>query len=101
MPGPSDMHWHAMMVRPTPAQLLSSDIGYTTLLAGFEATAAQMRGFTNVRDMGGSVFALKRAIDDRLLPVPASTPQALSSRSLAVMEIFASLVSCQGRLAEH
>src|SRR5664280_2153600 len=28
MPGLSDVHWHAMLVRPTPAQLLSSDIGY-------------------------------------------------------------------------
>ena len=32
MPGLSDVHWHAMLVRPTPAQMLSSDIGYTTLL---------------------------------------------------------------------
>src|ERR1700750_259833 len=43
MPGLSDMHWHAMLVRPTPAQLISSDIGYTTLLAGAEATATLMR----------------------------------------------------------
>lgn len=27
MPGLSDMHWRAFMVRPTPAQLLSSDVG--------------------------------------------------------------------------
>ncbi|HTO65709.1 MAG TPA: amidohydrolase family protein, partial [Bradyrhizobium sp.] len=39
MPGLIDAHWHATMVRATPAQLLSSDIGYTTLLAGAEATA--------------------------------------------------------------
>src|SRR5262249_6473005 len=52
MPGLSDAHWHAMMVRPTPAQLLSNDIGYSTLQAGAEATATLMRGFTTVRDMG-------------------------------------------------
>jgi imidazolonepropionase-like amidohydrolase len=74
MPGLIDMHWHAMMVRPTAAQLLSNDIGYTTLMAGTEATATLMRGFTSVRDMGGPVFALKRAIDDNLLPGPRIYP---------------------------
>jgi len=74
MPGLSDMHWHAMLVRPTPAQMLSSDIGYTTLLAGAEATATLMRGFTTVRDMGGPVFALKRAIDEGVVPGPRIYP---------------------------
>ena len=74
MPGLIDAHWHATMVRATPAQLLSSDIGYTTLLAGAEATATLMRGFTSIRDMGGPAFALKRAIDDRVLPGPRIYP---------------------------
>ena len=74
MPGLIDAHWHAMMVRSTPAQLLSSDIGYSTLLAGAEATATLMRGFTSVRDMGGPAFALKRAIDDDVLPGPRIYP---------------------------
>ena len=74
MPGLSDMHWHAMLVRPTPAQMLSSDLGYTTLLAGAEATATLMRGFTTVRDMGGPVFALKRAIDEGIIPGPRIYP---------------------------
>lgn len=74
MPGLSDMHWHAMLVRPTPAMLLSSDIGYSTLLAGVEATATLMRGFTTVRDMGGPTFSLKRAIDEGLLPGPRIYP---------------------------
>ena len=51
MPGLSDAHWHTMLVRLTPAQLLSSDVGYTNLIAGAEATATLMRGFTTVRDM--------------------------------------------------
>src|SRR5215475_3165492 len=63
-----------MMVRPTPGQLLANDIGYTTLLAGAEATARLMRGFTSVRDMGGPAFALKRAIDDGVLPGPRIYP---------------------------
>jgi imidazolonepropionase-like amidohydrolase len=74
MPGLSDVHWHAMMVRPTPAQMLSSDVGYTNILAGAEATATLMRGFTTVRDMGGPVFGLKRAIDEGLLPGPRIYP---------------------------
>src|SRR6185503_16637725 len=57
MPGLIDMHWHAMLVRPTPITVLTSDIGYTNLLAGAEATATLMRGFTTIRDMGGPIFA--------------------------------------------
>jgi imidazolonepropionase-like amidohydrolase len=74
MPGLIDMHWHAMMVRPTPAALLSSGIGYSTLLAGAEATATLMRGFTTIRDLGGPSFDLKRAIDEGLLPGPRIYP---------------------------
>src|SRR4051794_15415961 len=46
MPGLIDMHWHAMLVRPTPATLLTADIGYLNLIAGAEATDTLMRGFT-------------------------------------------------------
>lgn len=74
MPGLIDMHWHAMMVRPTPIVLLSSGIGYSNLLAGVEATATLMRGFTTIRDLGGPSFDLKRAIDEGLLPGPRIYP---------------------------
>jgi imidazolonepropionase-like amidohydrolase len=74
MPGLSDVHWHAMLVRSTPAIMLGSDVGYTTLLAGAEATATLMRGFTTVRDMGGPSFSLKRAIDEGVLPGPRIYP---------------------------
>jgi imidazolonepropionase-like amidohydrolase len=74
MPGLIDAHWHAMMIRPTPAQLLANDLGYSTLQAGAEATATLMRGFTTVRDMGGPSFSLKRAIDEGLLPGPRIYP---------------------------
>src|SRR4029079_4261443 len=47
-------HWHAMLVRPNPAQALASDVGYLNLLAGSKATATLMRGFTTLRDMGGA-----------------------------------------------
>jgi len=73
-PGLIDMHWHAMLVRPTPAALLTGDIGHLNLLAGAEATATLLRGFTTIRDMGGPVFGLKRAIDDGVLPGPRIYP---------------------------
>lgn len=74
MPGLSDMHWHAMLVRMTPARQLASDEGYSNIIAGVEATATLMRGFTTVRDMGGPSFGLKRAIDEGLLPGPRIYP---------------------------
>jgi imidazolonepropionase-like amidohydrolase len=74
MPGLIDAHWHAMLVRPNPVEALASDIGYLNLLAGAEATATLMRGFTTIRDMGGPVFGLKRAIDEGLLPGPRIYP---------------------------
>ncbi|RDI99404.1 amidohydrolase family protein [Dyella solisilvae] len=74
MPGLIDAHWHTTLVRPTPAQALSSDVGYTMLVAGAEATDTLMRGFTTVRDMGGPSFGLKRAIDEGLLPGPRIFP---------------------------
>jgi imidazolonepropionase-like amidohydrolase len=74
MPGLIDMHWHAMLVRPTPAAALAWDVGYTHLVAGAEATDTLMRGFTTVRDLGGPVFGLKRAIDEGIVPGPRIFP---------------------------
>jgi imidazolonepropionase-like amidohydrolase len=74
MPGLIDMHWHTMLVRPTPAALLAGDIGHLNLVAGAEATDTLMRGFTTVRDMGGPAFGLKRAIDEGIVPGPRIYP---------------------------
>jgi imidazolonepropionase-like amidohydrolase len=74
MPGLIDMHWHAMLVRPTVAALLAGDIGHLNLMAGAEAADTLMRGFTTVRDMGGPVFGLKRAIDEGVIPGPRIYP---------------------------
>jgi imidazolonepropionase-like amidohydrolase len=74
MPGLIDMHWHTMLVRPAHAELLTIDVGYLNLLAGAEATATLMRGFTTVRDMGGPAFGLKRAIDEGTLAGPRIYP---------------------------
>ena len=74
MPGLIDMHWHAMLVRPAHAALLTADIGHLNLVAGAEATATLMRGFTTVRDMGGPAFGLKRAIDEGTIAGPRIYP---------------------------
>ena len=74
MPGLIDAHWHAMLVRPPVASLLTADTGYLNLLAGAEATATLLRGFTTVRDMGGPAFGLKQAIDDGTVAGPRIFP---------------------------
>ncbi|MTD94156.1 amidohydrolase family protein [Hyphomicrobium sp. xq] len=74
MPGLIDAHWHAMLVRPTPAALLVDDVGYMNLVAGAEATDTLMRGFTTVRDVGGPSFGLKRAIDEGIVAGPRIYP---------------------------
>ena len=73
-PGLIDVHWHAMLVRPTPAALLAADAGYTNFMAGAEATDTLLRGFTTVRDVGGPAFGLKRAIDEGLVAGPRIFP---------------------------
>jgi imidazolonepropionase-like amidohydrolase len=49
-------------------------VGYTNLLASLEAADTLMRGFTTVRDVGGPVFGLKRAIDEGLIVGPRIYP---------------------------
>jgi imidazolonepropionase-like amidohydrolase len=74
MPGLIDAHWHAMLVRPTPAEALTWDLGYANLVAGAEATDTLLRGFTTVRDVGGPAFGLKRAIDEGVVAGPRIYP---------------------------
>ncbi|BAN48402.1 putative hydrolase [Metapseudomonas resinovorans NBRC 106553] len=74
MPGLIDAHWHAMFVRPNFASIQNPDVGFLNILATAEAHDTLMRGFTTVRDVGGSVFALKRAIDQKVVPGPRIFP---------------------------
>ena len=76
MPGLIDAHWHAMLVRPTAAEAISTDVGYLNLLAAAEARDTLLRGFTTVRDLGGPSFGLKHAIDEGLTPGPRIYPPA-------------------------
>src|ERR1700726_2814279 len=38
MPSLIDAHWHAMLIRPNPAQAIVGDVGYNNIAAGVEAT---------------------------------------------------------------
>jgi len=74
MPGLTDAHWHVMFANPPMPVLLTADIGYLTLLGAKGAGETLMRGFTTVRDVGGNPFAVKRAIDEGLIPGPRIYP---------------------------
>lgn len=74
MPGLIDAHWHVMFSEPTFPELLNSDIGWLTLLGARGARDTLLRGFTTVRDVGGSPFAIKKAIDREMLEGPRIFP---------------------------
>ncbi|WP_300000349.1 amidohydrolase family protein [uncultured Cedecea sp.] len=74
MPGLIDAHWHAIMARPSMMTAMTADFNYIQALAIAEAQATLLRGFTTVRDMGGPVFGLKRAIDEQVAVGPRIYP---------------------------
>lgn len=74
MPGMIDAHWHSYMSCNTMMDLLTADAAYTQFKAGQEAGRTLMRGFTGIRDAGGPVFGLKRAIDEGILTGPRIYP---------------------------
>lgn len=74
MPGLIDAHWHVMFSEPTFPELMNADIGWLTLLGVRGARDTLLRGFTTVRDVGGSPFAIKKAIDGRMLEGPRIYP---------------------------
>lgn len=74
MPGLIDAHWHAYLVANTMVDLLTAHASYTQLRAGEEAGKTLLRGFTTIRDAGGPVFGLKRAIDGGVIIGPRIYP---------------------------
>ena len=74
MPGLIDAHWHAFMAG-TPAMLVATaPTDYLHLLASRQAGRTLLQGFTTVRDLGGPVFGLKRAIDEGVIAGPRIYP---------------------------
>ncbi|WP_211194267.1 metal-dependent hydrolase family protein [Pyxidicoccus fallax] len=74
MPGLIDAHWHSMFAVLPVTVAMTADIGYVNLVAGRNAERTLLRGFTTVRDLGGPVFGLKRAIDEGLVAGPRIYP---------------------------
>jgi imidazolonepropionase-like amidohydrolase len=74
MPGLIDAHWHAFMAATPQMLLMTAEPSYLHLLAARQAEATLMRGFTTVRDLGGPVFGLKRAIDEVVMTGPRIYP---------------------------
>jgi imidazolonepropionase-like amidohydrolase len=74
MPGLIDAHWHAFMASTSQSLLMTADPSYLHMLAAREAEATLLRGFTTVRDLGGPVFGLKRAIDEGVTLGPRIYP---------------------------
>jgi imidazolonepropionase-like amidohydrolase len=74
MPGLIDAHahlWFEMLPLHVGA---AADSSYIDLVSGIAAQALLMQGFTTVRDAGGPVFGLKRAIDEGLVVGPRIFP---------------------------
>jgi imidazolonepropionase-like amidohydrolase len=74
MPGLIDAHFHTALAAIPRHIAHYGEIGYLNLLAGREARALLLRGFTTVRDLGGASFALKRAIDEGVIDGPRIYP---------------------------
>jgi len=76
MPGLIDNHVHLFMMGSSEKDLINPNITFETLNATATEEAKQMllRGFTTVRDVGGPVFELKRAIDQDKIPGPRIYP---------------------------
>jgi imidazolonepropionase-like amidohydrolase len=74
MPGMIDTHWHTMLAAIPQMTAMTADLGYLYISAAQEAQRTLMRGFTSVRDAGGPAFALKRAIDEGMIPGPRIYP---------------------------
>ena len=68
-PGFIDAHTH-LWWNLGVSEHFYAPIDYQAALAVVEAENTLMRGFTTIRDVGGSVFGVKRAIDEGYFPGP-------------------------------
>jgi len=74
MPGLADTHVHLAFGSLAQTQLFVGDPGYNFIHQTKDAKGYLMRGVTVVRDMGGNVFGLKKAIDEGMVPGPRIYP---------------------------
>ncbi len=74
IPGLSDAHVHLALTMGMKEIRNDVDWMYTSIKAAKSAENFLMLGFTTVRDLGGPVFGLKRAVDEGLTPGPRIYP---------------------------
>jgi imidazolonepropionase-like amidohydrolase len=74
MPGLIDAHAHLSFNTLALALLAVSDPNYLQIRQAAAARGILMDGFTSVRDLGGPVFGLKRAIDEGYVEGPRIWP---------------------------
>jgi imidazolonepropionase-like amidohydrolase len=74
MPGLIDAHWHTMFNFWPISKVLNTDFGHLSIAAAMESRNTLLRGFTTVRDAGGGVFGVKKAIDEGLAEGPRIYP---------------------------
>jgi len=74
MPGLIDAHTHIMFASVSQLVALTADLGFLAIAGARAAEGMLMRGFTSVRDLGGPVFGVKRAIDLGLAVGPRIYP---------------------------
>lgn len=74
IPGLIDSHWHTTLAAVSQIAAMTQDIGFLHLMAGKEAGATLMRGFTTVRDVGGPAFGLQAAVDRGVVSGPRIFP---------------------------
>jgi imidazolonepropionase-like amidohydrolase len=74
MPGMIDAHMHEVLSASTLQQMQEGEIGFALIKAGVEAGNILLRGFTSIRDMGGPIFGVKKAIDEGAINGPRIWP---------------------------
>ncbi len=74
IPGLSDAHVHLAMTMGIHELRNQANWMYTSIRAAKAAENFLMLGFTTVRDLGGPVMGLKRAIDEGIVPGPRIYP---------------------------
>ncbi len=73
MPGMIDGHAHLGIALPPPVHA-NNHWAYSGAAMVVEAEKMLMRGFTTVRDAGGPVYGLAKAIDEGMIPGPRIYP---------------------------
>jgi imidazolonepropionase-like amidohydrolase len=74
MPGIIEAHAHLSLAAVSVPDLITQMSAYVAIVTATQAEMMLMNGVTTARDLGGSVFGVKKAIDEGLIPGPRIYP---------------------------